>query len=147
MVGLPTQISQRPHGVMHWVTCVHGGHLVVSAKSAAVTVRMLGAAAAAGPRFMAGRATIDAGAALSGGWAWVRGEPGATNVFAGSGGGFVAAAGARVAVQAPATHWLRFHAAGEAGAVLRALDANVDGIATAGIAGVYLSIAAGVRAP
>ena len=38
MVGLPTQTSQRPHGTMHWVTCVHGGHLAGLPKSAAVHV-------------------------------------------------------------------------------------------------------------
>ena len=113
----------------------------------AVTVGMVSAAGTAGPRFSVGRAALDVGASLSGGWAWVRGEPDVAGVSAGSGGGFVAAAGVRLAVQAPATHWLRFHAAGEAGAVLRGLDADVDGRAAAGIAGAYVSIAAGVRAP
>ena len=77
----------------------------------------------------------------------MRGEPGVADVTAGAGNGFVAAAGARVAVQAPASSGLRFHAAGEAGGVLHGLDADVNGSAAAGIAGVYLSVAVGVRAP
>ena len=113
----------------------------------AVSVRTLGAAVTAGPRFAVGRATIDVGASASGGWAWVRGESSVAGVTAGAGDGFIAAAGARVAVQAPASSALRFHAAGEAGAVLHGIEADVDGIAAAGIAGVYLSVAVGVRAP
>jgi hypothetical protein len=113
----------------------------------AVTIRTLAAAVTAGPRFAVGRATIDVGASASAGWAWVRGEPSVAGVIAGSGGGFIAAAGARVAVQAPSSSALRFHAAGEAGAVLHGVDAEVDGSAAAGIAGVYLSVAVGVRAP
>ena len=112
-----------------------------------ISVRMLGAAVTAGPRFSVARVTIDVGASASGGWAWVRGEPGATNVTPRAGNAFVAAAGARIAVQAPASSKLRFHAAGEAGAVLRRLDADVNDSAAAGIAGVYLSVAVGVRAP
>jgi len=113
----------------------------------AVTVRMLGAAVTAGPRFSVARLTIDVGASASGGWAWLRGEPGGAGVTPGAGNAFVAAAGARVAVQAPASSKLRFHAAGEVGGVLRGLDADVDGSAAAGIAGVYLSVAVGIRAP
>jgi hypothetical protein len=118
-----------------------------SVELGAVSVRMLGAAVTAGPRFLVARVTVDIGASASGGWAWVRGEPGVTNVTPGAGNAFVAAAGARIAVQAPASSKLRVHAAGEAGAVLRGLDADVDGSAAAGIAGVYLSVAVGVRAP
>ena len=113
----------------------------------AVTVRTLGGSITAGPRFAVGRATIDLGASAGGGWAWVRGEPSVAAVTAGAGNSFIAAAGARLAVQAPASGALRFHAAGEVGAVLRGLDADVDGTAAAGIAGVYLSVAVGVRAP
>jgi hypothetical protein len=113
----------------------------------AVRVRMLGGMATAGPRFAVGRAAIDVGAAVSGGWAWVRGEPSVAGVTAGAGDGFVAAVGARVAVQVPASYWLRFHAAGEAGGVVRRLDADVNGAAAAGIAGAYVSVAVGVRAP
>ena len=113
----------------------------------AITIRMLGASVSGGPRLSVGRATIDLGASASGGWAWVRGEPGVAAVTAGAGDSFIAAAGARLAVQAPASSSLRFHAAGEVGAVLRSLDADVDGRAAAGIAGVYLSVAVGVRAP
>ena len=113
----------------------------------AVSIRALAAAVTAGPRFAVGRTTIDVGASASGGWAWVRGEPSGADVTAGAGDGFIAAAGARVAVQAPASSALRFHAAGEAGAVLHGIDADVDGSAAAGIAGVYLSVAVGVRAP
>jgi len=118
-----------------------------SVELGAVTVRMLGAAVTAGPRFSVARVTIDVGASASGGWAWLRGEPGGAGVTPGAGNAFVAAAGARVAVQAPASSKLRFHAAGEVGGALRGLDANVDGSAAAGIAGVYLSVAVGVRAP
>ena len=35
-VGLPMHNSQRSHGFRHWVTCVQGGHLLGSAKSAAL---------------------------------------------------------------------------------------------------------------
>ena len=74
-------------------------------------------------------------------------SPASLTSAARAGNGFVAAAGARVAVQAPASSGLRFHAAGEAGAVLHGLDADVNGSAAAGIAGAYLSVAVGVRAP
>ena len=113
----------------------------------AISIRTLAAAVTAGPRFAVGRATIDVGASASGGWAWVRGESSVAGVIPGAGDGFIASAGARVAVQAPASSALRFHAAGEAGAVLHGMDAEVDGSAAAGIAGVYLSVAVGVRAP
>ena len=113
----------------------------------AVSVRMLGGAVSAGPRFSVANATIDVGPSASAGWAWVRGEPGAASVAARAGNGFVAAAGARVAVQLPASGWLRFHAAGEAGGVLYGLDADVNGSAAAGISGAYVSVAVGVRAP
>jgi hypothetical protein len=113
----------------------------------AIAIHTLAAAVTAGPRFAVGRATIDVGASASGGWAWVRGEPSVAGVTGGSGDGFIATAGARVAVQAPSSSALRFHAAGEAGAVLRGVNAEVDGSAAAGIAGVYLSVAIGVRAP
>ena len=113
----------------------------------AISVRTLGASVTAGPRFALGQATIDLGASASGGWAWVRGEPSVAAVTAGAGNSFIAAAGARLAVQAPASSALRFHAAGEVGAVLRGIDGDVDGSAAAGIAGVYLSLTVGVRAP
>jgi hypothetical protein len=118
-----------------------------SVELGAITVRMLGAAISAGPRFSIGRATIDVGASASAGWAWVRGEPGVADVTARAGNGFVAAAGARFAVQAPRFARLRFHAAAEVGGVLYGLDANVNGSAAAGIAGAYGSFAVGVRAP
>ena len=80
----------------------------------AVSVRMLGGAITAGPRFSVGHATFDVGASASAGWAWVRGEPGGAGVAARAGNGFVAAAGARFAVQAPGSAGWRFHVAAEA---------------------------------
>jgi hypothetical protein len=91
-----------------------------------------------GPRLTTKVATLDLGLRGELGRAWVRGESALVDVHTGAGSNWVANAGLRLALEAPAKLRARPSIALEVGRVIVALNGEANGQAVAGIAGYYL---------
>src|SRR5262249_22522609 len=89
----------------------------------------------AGPRFSRGRASVSPGLAADIGWTRVAGHAEVPDVFAGTGSGPTAAVRARVALEVSIRRALSLSALAEAGYVVRAFDAHVDGARATGVSG------------
>jgi hypothetical protein len=100
-----------------------------------VAVQSFGVGAFAGPRWTRGRASVSPGLAATVAWARVVGHADAPDVIEGSGSGPTASVRARVAGALFAGHALSLSAFVEAGYVVRAFDATVDGARAAGVSG------------
>ena len=99
----------------------------------------------AGPRLALGPVLASVGPAATFGWARIKGQSEMSGVIPISGSNTIATLGLRVAAEAPAAMILRLLAYVEAGWTVRWFDAEVNGQPTAGIAGFYLLLGAGVR--
>jgi hypothetical protein len=99
----------------------------------------------AGPRFALGPVLTTVGPAGTLGWARAKGQSEMAAVTVTSGSGVVSTVGLRVAAEGPAATVVRLLAYIEGGWTVRWLDADVNGQTTAGISGLYLLLAAGIR--
>jgi hypothetical protein len=104
-----------------------------------VSTRLLAATLAAGPRFSLGRLIMDAAACGRLGWAWMGGHTSDTSAVPSSGSALFASAGGRLGIFLPTSAQVsHLRALVEAGAMIRGLDATVNGATAAGLAGGYL---------
>jgi hypothetical protein len=110
-----------------------------------VSVLLASGALFAGPRFVAGPVVVSVGPTGALGWARITGQSSTADIVAGQGSGLVATAGLRAAIEGPVGHVIGLCGWLEGGLTVRHLDADVLGAPSAGIAGPYLLIAAGVR--
>jgi hypothetical protein len=109
-----------------------------------VRTQLAAGALTAGPRFSVKRSILDLGATARFGWAWMSGHATGAGVTTGSGSAPVASVGARLGIflptQAGVSH---LRAMLEGGAMLRGLDATVNGATAASLSGGYLLIGLG----
>jgi hypothetical protein len=96
-----------------------------------------------GPRFAAGPIVVSFGPTGALGLVRMKGQ--STTLIANEGSFFVATAGVRAAIEAPARHVVRAFGYAEAGLTIRHLEAEVDGAPAAGISGPYIMFAAGLK--
>jgi hypothetical protein len=127
----------------HWHTLhadidMGGGFARKRVDLGAVLVRSASMGITFGPRLMIKAATLDLGLRGELGRAWVRGESALVDVQAGAGSRWVANAGLRLALEAPAKLRARPSIALEAGRVILALMGEANGQAVAGIGGYYV---------
>jgi hypothetical protein len=99
----------------------------------------------AGPRFLLGPVIASAGPTATLGWAQIVGRSTISGVTPGSGWGLVSTAGARAAVEGPASSTIRVFGYLEGGYTVRRLDAIAADQQVAGISGPYLTLAIGVK--
>ncbi|HEY6476250.1 MAG TPA: hypothetical protein VI456_06675, partial [Polyangia bacterium] len=110
-----------------------------------VSTSLLAGALTAGPRFSLGHVVIDLGATGRLGWCWMGGHVTEPNAIPGSGSALVASGGGRVGMLLPtAAHVSHLRAFVEGGAMIHGLEAEVNGVAAAGLAGGYLLFGFGV---
>jgi hypothetical protein len=98
-----------------------------------------------GPRLVLGPFAASVGPTGALGWASIKGQSDMTNVTPGQGTALVGTVGLRVMVEGPASSLLRVYGYAEAGETVSSFDANVAGIAATGIAGFYITLAAGLH--
>jgi hypothetical protein len=99
----------------------------------------------AGPRFSLGPIVASAGPTGALGWASIKGQSSLADVTPGQGTALVGTVGLRAMGEGPASAVLRVYGYVEAGETVRSFDANVAGTPATGIAGFYLTVAAGLR--
>jgi hypothetical protein len=100
---------------------------------------MLAGTLAAGPRFALGRLIVDLAACGRFGWAWMAGQTAEANAVASSGSAPFASAGGRLGIFVPtAAQVSHLRALVEAGAMIRGIEATVNGTTAAGLTGGYL---------
>jgi hypothetical protein len=109
-----------------------------------VAIQSFGAGLVAGPRWTTGRFTLGAGLAGALGWARIAGQAAAPDVAAGSGAALTAALRAHVDASLSLARGLSVRGLVEGGAMLRGLDATVDGAVDAGLSGATLVVGLGL---
>jgi hypothetical protein len=112
-----------------------------------VAMRVVGGGLSAGPRFALRRLTLDVGATGALAWGWAGGETSQPGITTDSGGALIATVGARAALTfpfAPAPGGWALRATVEGGAVVRGIEAHVEGSDPAGLAGPYVIIGLGL---
>lgn len=109
-----------------------------------VLVRSASMGLTLGPRLAIKAATLDLGLRGELGRAWVRGESALVDVHTGAGSQWVASAGLRLALEAPAKLRARPSIALEGGRVILALNGEANGHAVTGIGGYYLLASLGL---
>jgi hypothetical protein len=110
-----------------------------------VTIFTATAGLFAGPRFVLGPIVATAGPTGALGWATIKGQTAMTSVVPGQGTALVGTIGVRALVEAPASTSLRVYGYVEVGETVSSFDANVGGRPATGIAGFYVTLAAGLR--
>jgi hypothetical protein len=109
-----------------------------------VRLRSVSAGLGLGPRLAARTFLIDIGPRLELGWAWIRGEPGFTDVRSDAISGVIFSAGFRLAIEAPAQLRWRPSLTLESGGMLQGVKGDVNGLPAAGMTGYYLLAALGL---
>jgi len=104
-----------------------------------VNTRVLAGTLSAGPRLALRHLIVDLAACGRFGWVWMAGQTGQANAVASSGSAPFASAGGRLGIFLPtAAEVSHLRAFVEAGAMIRGLDATVNGATAAGLTGGYL---------
>ncbi len=129
---------------LHAGVDVGGGCARADVAEGDVLLRAAGVGLELGPRFAGRAAVVDLGLRADLGWAWARGETGLASVRTGAGSDWLASAGLRLSVEAPARARVRPRVAIEGGGVLAGVQAQANGQTVAGITGYYLLAAFGV---
>jgi len=109
-----------------------------------VDVLSLGGGLVAGRRWPKGRFALEPGLVGALAWSRVSGEAGEAGISARAGSALTAAVRARLAAAALFVRVVEVHAFVEAGWVVRALDANVEGAGAAGLSGASLVLGVGL---
>jgi hypothetical protein len=109
-----------------------------------IALRLITVGATAGPQWRLGDVVIDAGVAGEIGAAFVTGTTNAADVNAESASGFVALAGARAGIEAPASSGVRVRGMLQAGGTLRGLIGEVNRVPDIGVAGAFVLAAVGL---
>jgi hypothetical protein len=109
-----------------------------------VHTTVLAAALTAGPRVALGRVVLELGATGRLGGCWMSGHITAPNAFPGSGSALIGSAGARLGMLLPTAAGVsHLRAVVEGGAMIHGLEAEVNEVAKAGVAGGYLLFSLG----
>ncbi len=109
-----------------------------------VRTQVVAGALTAGPRFSLGRSIFDLGATARFGGAWMSGHTASAGAVTGSGSAPVASAGARLGIFLPTQARIsHVRVMVEGGAMLRGLEATVNGATAASLSGGYLLIGLG----
>jgi hypothetical protein len=137
MWGGRLRVATQWH-TLHADIDVGGGFARKQVELGNVLVRSASMGITLGPRLTTKVATLDLGLRGELGRAWVRGESALVDVHTGAGSNWVANAGLRLALEAPAKLRARPSIALEVGRVIVALNGEANGQAVAGIAGYYL---------
>jgi hypothetical protein len=109
-----------------------------------VDTELLALALTAGPRWSLGRLLIDLGVTGRLGWAWMSGHPSVAGATGGTGSAPIASAGGRLGIFLPTRAGVsHLRALVEGGAMIRGLDATVNGATGASLSGGYLLFGVG----
>jgi hypothetical protein len=125
----------------HWQTALDLQFLIgdPSVEFGTVGTSLFAASLTAGPRLPLGRVIIDLDATGRLGWCWMRGHVTDPNAIPGSGSALVASAGGRVGMILPtAARVSHLRAFLEGGGMIHGLQAEVNDVAGAAVAGGYL---------